>query len=323
MLSALLLFMSRYIGAFSFGLIGLLGLYYGVVKKEKLKSITLIGIAVINIGIMVVYLYHNYIETGFPTGMQRTPSPETNLQLLIMLIKALIAESVISIHRYSTQAVVLFIVQIFLFGFLIWKYSKNKIIKDNNQINGLMMLSYVFGAVGLTYLFFIILFRWITHFDDYTFRLLGPGSFLIFIALLNFLQQKYSTRFFDKAKYVLIAFGLFSYLLFVPYRTWILHQAKPTYSQTIQALEKKYSTINIDSIVVYAPKGIQYLYPNIETRSPYSEEKWVDFLYRIDPDEKKTIYLFVPKKDLSSEKYDQSVVDFVRKYNEGTLVKIQ
>ena len=86
-MASLLLFMSRYIGAFSFGLIGLLGLYYGAIKKDKSKSFILIGIAVINIGIMILYLYHNYTETGFPTGVKRIPPPETNLQLFYLLLK--------------------------------------------------------------------------------------------------------------------------------------------------------------------------------------------------------------------------------------------
>ena len=85
MIASLLLFMSRYIGAFSFGLIGLLGFYYALVKKDRTKALILIAIATLNITIMFLYLHHNYIETGFITGMQRIASHETNLELFHLL----------------------------------------------------------------------------------------------------------------------------------------------------------------------------------------------------------------------------------------------
>jgi hypothetical protein len=91
-ISALFLFLMRYIGAFSFGVIGLLAMYYFTQKKYryfiKLSSISLVGIMIVSL-----YLYNNYIQVGFPTGMPRIPSPETNFELLKQLVNAYMAES--------------------------------------------------------------------------------------------------------------------------------------------------------------------------------------------------------------------------------------
>jgi len=329
MLSALLLFTSRYIGAFSFGLIGLLGLYYSVVKRDRIKAVILISIAIVNIGIMFLYLYHNYTETGFPTGMKRIPSPETNLQLFYMLLKAMIAETLIPIQSMSTKAIMVFFVQFPIFGFLLWKYRKN-ILRTNNSTNQQpITLSFVLGTIGLVYLFFIILMRWVSQFDGYGYRLLAPGSFLLFIGIIFFTQQRGTKQFFNVLKGFLLLFAVLSYLLNVPYKVWKSSTLNSTYFQAIEVLKEKYADVEKDSVIVFAPVHINYLYTDMRRRSPYSlpyrpyKEKWSDFLRRVNPQNTKNVYLSVPEYKLPSEKYDQSVVDFVRKYNEGTLVKIQ
>ena len=94
-------------------------------------------------------------------------------------------------------------------------------------------------------------------------------------------------------------------------------------------LKEKYKDINKDSIVVYASKHINYLYTDMQIKGPYGltdhpyKEKWLDFLKRIDPQNKKHIYLSTPKKTLSPEKIDKSVIEFIKKYDDGALVKIQ
>jgi len=329
MLASLVLFMSRYIGAFSFGLIGLLGLYYGLVKKEKLKSIILIGIAIVNIGIMVLYLYHNYIETGFPTGMKRIPSPETNIQLFYMLLHAMIAEILIPIQSMSIKAIIIFAVQIPVFGFLFWRYRNNILVASSSANQKPITLSFVFATVGGVYLFFIILMRWITQFDGFSYRLLAPGSFLLFIAIIFFVQQRGTKQFFYGFKSFLLLFAILSYLLNVPYKTWVSSAHNPTYFQTLEALKEKYTDVEKDSVIVFAPVHINYLYTDMQRRRPYSlpynpyKEKWSDFLKRVNPQNTKNVYLSVPEKKLSSERFDQSVIDFVKKYSEGTLAKIQ
>ena len=330
MMASLLLFMSRYIGAFSFGLIGLLGLYYGAIKKDKSKSFILIGIAVINIGIMILYLYHNYTETGFPTGVKRISTPETNLQLFYLLLKAIVAEVLIPIQVMSRNGIMVFFIQFSIFGLLLWKY-RNNILQTNITTNQKPVTSsLVFVITGLVYLFFIILIGWIRYIGGYDYRLFGPGSFLLFVGLIFFVEQRGTKQFFNAFKGFLFFFAILSYLLNVPYTTWKSSTLNPTYFETINALQEKYADVERDSIIVFAPVHINYLYTEMQTRRPNGlhnfltyKEKWSDFMKRISSDNKKNIYMATPEIELPHENTDQSVVDFVKKYDKGTLVKLR
>ena len=334
MMASLLLFMSRYIGAFSFGLIGLLGLYYGAIKKDKSKSFILIGIAVINIGIMILYLYHNYTETGFPTGVKRGLSPDTNLQLFYMLLKGMVAEPLIPIEIMSRRnGIMVFFVQFSIIGLLLWKY-RNNILQTNITTNQKPVTSsLVFVIIGLVYLFFIILIGWVRWIGNYDYRPFGPGSFLLFIGLIFFVQQRGTKQFFNAFKGFLLFFAILSYLLNVPYTAWKSSTLNPTYFEVLNALQEKYADVEKDSIIVFAPVHINYLYTDMQTRRPNGshyqiyKEKWSDFMKRIGSENKKNIYMATPEIGwLQQRKYadiDQSVVDFVKKYDKGTLVKLR
>ena len=334
MLSSLLLFLSRYIGAFSFGLIGLLGIYYGVGKKDKSKFIFLIGIAVINIGIMIAYLYLNYLETGFATGMQRLPAPETNTLLFIMLVKTLVAEMLIPLHHISkstlTDGVAMFSLQFSIIGFILYKYRENLFTTLVDVRSTSITLSLVFGVTGLTYIFFIILTRWMTHYSLFYYRLIAPGTFLLFIAIIYYLRHRSSKSFFNAFKTTLVILSIFSFIKNVPYEIWNDYRlSKPTYYQNLQAIDETFSDVKKNSIVIFGSYHLGYLNTQIiqanPQASPYAtnKEKWSDFLLRVDPDNNYSIYLFVPEKPLSPEKYDQSVIEQVNSYNKNTLVKIR
>ena len=333
MVASLLLFMSRYIGAFSFGLIGLLGLYYGAIKKDKSKSFILISIAVINIGTMILYLHHNYTETGFPNGVERVPSPYTNLQSFYFLLRDMAAEALIPIRDMSRNGIMVFFAQFSIIGLLLWKY-RNNILQTNITTNQKpVTLSLVFVMIGLVYLFFIILIGWVRWIGEYDYRLLGPGSFLLFIGLIFYVQQRGTKQFFKVFKGFLLFFAIWSYLLNVPYTAWKSSTLNPTYFETLNALQEKYADVEKDSIIVFAPIHINYLYTDMQTRRPnlhhlqIYKEKWSDFMKRIGSENKKNIYIAIPEIELLQQrKYadiDQSVVDFVKKYDKGTLVKLR
>ena len=330
MMASLILFMSRYIGAFSFGLIGLLGLYYGAIKKDKSKSFILIGIAVINIGIMILYLYHNYTETGFPNGVKRIPPTETNLRLFYMLLKGMVAEALIPIQVMSRNGIMVFFVQFSIIGLLLWKYRNNTLQTNITTNQKPVTFSLVFVIIGLVYLFFIILIGWVRWIGPgYGHRLLGPGSFLLFIGLIFYVQQRGTKQFFNAFKGFLLFFAILSYLLNVPYTAWKSSTLNPTYFEVLNALQEKYADVEKDSIIVFAPVHLNYLYTDIQTRRPNGlhnftyTEKWSEFMKRIDSENKKNIYMATPDIELFHENIDQSVVDFVKKYDKGTLVKLR
>lgn len=171
--------------------------------------------------------------------------------------------------------------------------------------------------------------RWITQFDGYSYRLLAPGSFLLFVAIIFFIQERGSKEFFNVFKGFLLFFAILSFLLNVPYKAWRSSTLNPTYYANIASLKDKYEDVESNSIIVFAPTHIGYLYADMQIGAPYSlpysshKEKWADFLKRVNPQNKKNVYLSVPNTKLSSESYDPSVIDFVEKFDKNTLIKVQ
>jgi hypothetical protein len=326
-ISSLFLFLSRYIGAFSFGLIGLLGLYYGIVKKDKSKSIILISIASINIAIMLGYLYHNYLQTGYSTGMPRIPAPETDGELFVMLLRAIISETIIPMNSISKTAMLIFWMEFSVLIYLIIKYRKNILnLTQNSNNNKITKLILVFVSIGLVYLFFIILMRWLVQFDTYRARLLAPGSFLLFIAFIFYIEKCTTQKLFNEFKIFLLSFALLSYFINFPYSVW-KQDKQPVYNETIQNITKKYADVEKqDSIVVFANIHLKYLYTNIQIAKPFyvpyyaNKESWSDFINRINPKHKKNIYLITTEYNhVKPEYYHQTVVDMVEKYKDYSL----
>lgn len=328
-LASLLMFMSRYVGAFSFGLIGMLGLYYGLIKKEKFISIMLIGIATLNMALMILYLYINYTETGFVTGMQRIGSLETNIELFYALIKAIFSEILIITYSnaITLKSIIIYILQMSILFFLFWKYQDSMFVsKKNRKISNLPL---VFLTIGLFYLFFIILMRWVTEADIYGYRFFAPGSFLLFVSIIFFIEQRVNKDFFNLFKMVIFSFAMVSFLFNVPYKVWKESKVHPIYSETRAQLIEQFQDVEANSSVIFASEHIHYLYPSMKRKEPYSfpysleKETWSDFMKRIDSKNEKHIYIFVNKKKVSIKRFDQSVIDFLNKYDEGTLVKVK
>ena len=323
-ISSIILFLSRYIGAFSFGIIGVLGLYFLLIKKKKYKSIILLGISALNMAIMAIYLYHNYIQTGAHTGITRIASKETNFQIFKQLINTLFEQVTISVYFLSEKTIIILIVQFLVIIYFIYNnYTeiKSKILNKKNNID---KLSATFFSIGLVYLFFIILIRWLTHFDSFQYRVIAPGSILIFIAIINHIETR-SSKVFHKLKIFIIFFGFLSYLLTVPYLTWIYISNYPSYNQNLNNLQKIYPIAEENGIFIFAPSHFNYLHPNIQLRRPRSKrfkETWPDFIKRISESNEHDFYLCVPTKNIH-KRYDQSVKDFINQYKKGTMVKLR
>jgi len=246
-----------------------------------------------------------------------------------MVLKGMVAEALIPIQMMSRNGILVFFVQFSIFGLLLWKY-RNNILQTNITTNQKPVTSsLVFVIIGLVYLFFIILIGWVYWIGGYDYRLFGPGSFLLFIGLIFFVQQRGTKQFFNAFKGFLLFFAILSYLLNVPYTAWKSSTLNPTYFEALNALQEKYADVEKDSIIVFAPVHINYLYTDMQTRKPnlshhqIYKEKWSDFMKRIGSENKKNIYMATPEIELLHENIDQSVVDFVKKYDKGTLVKLR
>ena len=82
-LASLVMFFSRYIGAFSVGIVGILGLYFIFIKRNPKIGFALISASILNSIIVLAYLYNNGIKTGYSTGIPETLHQKQTLNLHI------------------------------------------------------------------------------------------------------------------------------------------------------------------------------------------------------------------------------------------------
>jgi len=328
-LSSLFLFLSRYIGAFSIGIMILFAIYL-LIKKEKFKSILLITISVISLLLIFLYLYNNYTETGFMTGMPRIPALETNASLFKQLLSTSFNQLIVT-HLWANYQIKLVFIMIYsLIIFAIFKYRKHILLKTPIERKYSLSITHIFGLVGIIYLFCIICMRWMTHFDRFTYRLIAPGTFLLLVALIHYLNKHTTKQAFHVFKILLITSALSSLIVNIPLKRNGVYQNNLIYSETINTLKEKYDKIEDNSVIIFGEIHLNYLcYKGINTAKPFcppifsEKENLSDFLLRINPNKKRPVYLNIPVKELKIDKYDISFIELFRKYKPNSLIRME
>lgn len=225
--SSLLMFLFRYIGSFSFGIIGLLGLYFLFIKKEMGKSILLLMIAVFNISFMFAYLYNNYLETGYYTGIAREFESQSSIELIMMLVKSIVSIVIVYSNHVIWKDVAFPLFQVLIIFILVVKYREN--IFKNNAVRSKLVFSFVFFIIGILYLISIALLSCAAYVEELNYRLLAPGSFLIFMALINYFENNLLPRYFKIFKIILVSISFYSWCVNVPYQVFKdIENSKPS-----------------------------------------------------------------------------------------------
>jgi len=321
LLSSLLMFLTRYIGAFSLIVMGLLGIYLFLIKKNLPRSIIVISITVVNFTIFIAYLYNNYIQTGFITGRQRFVDPEPIIHYFFSSLWVLITELNILSINVGFNGIILLFLQFIIIGFIVFKYKKIIFDKKNYVNNYNLMSPFIFLSIGLIYLFILISIRFLGfQIEPLGFRLLAPGTFLIFIAIIKYIDIRSKKIILNIFINTLFILGMFSWILNVPMKT-IKNYNNVNYVENINTITKKYSDISNNSIVVFGDRELKYLRPDLELRHPHhsnnpeKRESWAQFIKRIDISNK-NIYLFLPPpKYIPLDRFDESVREIINKYN--------
>ncbi|SIT88492.1 hypothetical protein [Pontibacter indicus] len=220
------LFLIRYIGAFSFAVPALLGLYFAFKGKKK-TAIYLIISTVVLLALAIAYLYNNYRLSGFTTGFDRLEDETESLgAFLAMLFKALLNEFLI-IREYRPQNqpdYLLYITAVIQIAVLAFVAAKVK--RHFNFWRELKQNSFSMICIGIAFLYLaaILALRSISHFDELDYRLLAPFSFPLLIGLVYaFVSLPDKHKDIIQAKYVLFGFFLLSLLLNLP-KKFILQQ---------------------------------------------------------------------------------------------------
>jgi hypothetical protein len=193
--SSLLLLFSRYIGAFSVGILGLLVLYYLVTgisrheQKNSRKAIVLCIVAAFVSAVIIAYLYTNYTKSGYFTGTERVSlSAIEVLMLFPQLCKAQITEmrnvfySFIDIHYVASFGLYALCAVVCFKLFYQWKGKYHAHIP---------VAAFSFLAIGILYWCSIVAMRFSSLFDGFYYRLLFPASALCSLGVISIILHHY------------------------------------------------------------------------------------------------------------------------------------
>ncbi|MBW8050756.1 MAG: hypothetical protein FVQ77_10570 [Cytophagales bacterium] len=207
--SCTFLFLCRYIGIFSFGVVGSIGIYF-IIKKQYKASLQLIAVCLLLIMLTSLYLYNNYLHTGHLFGAERIAPTESNLELTLMLLKAQINEFfIIRNYYFKDYFDIIFIItalfQITLFVFIFLKYIFKK--ETKFKLNKNDHLTITFFLVGCSYWVIVVILRWFMPFDQFNYRILGPATFMFLLTIISYLINGQRKALYSKiSKYIVLLF---------------------------------------------------------------------------------------------------------------------
>jgi hypothetical protein len=316
-LLSVMLFEIRYIGIFSVGVI--LAAAARNLHKSYKSSISLVAAAVSAAILFFAHIQLNIDRTSFPTGMERIPAPESNLDLIWDLFRAVMNEVILPVT--SNDFGKMFWLGVALQGGLfIWlvifalKRQKDTV-RDTaaTKARGFLL-------VGICYLMAIIVRRWRSQFDPFGFRLINPGILLLFVFLLNYVLLRRNWL-MNKVFISLACLGLFSGAWTAREAVW--RSNGPSYFEKTEARLDRYSELLPGTILVFGDEHLRYLRPDLfivePDYTPYfkTRERWDNFTSRLRPG------LLVVIDALNTKPwrgYHTSILVFLSAQEKGSLV---
>lgn len=319
----LCLFLTRYIGAFSVGIVVAVSGYKFFIGRKN-EAFKLLSVAFTMAVFIVVYLAYNAIETGFSTGMPRIPAPETHLQLVKNLTRAVMSEMVFPLHSWnplSWKHNMYVTLQIALFFAFICKSLKS--FGQQSMLDQRHLASFVFVSIGLVYLIAITFMRWNSQFDGFSYRLIGPGMILAFLGGFNFLLTIDSER----KGYIFVFLFSMALLAFTAhaYPTIFNRSALNYHEATLDRIER-YKSVPAGSILVFGDIHVNYLRPDLYVAYPYCrpyssvDEPWSEFVANLDKSHR--IYVDMSSRTLIPNRYHKTVRAFISHHTTGDLFEL-
>lgn len=180
--------LARYASLIYFFFVTATMLRYFILKKY-LQTISLFSGLLIGTMAIGIYLYINYLKSGYISGMPRMDTQEFNaIELSKAFFKGLYNQlHIIKQFRYEGTVDFIFycilsIAQLMLIGLV---YRK---MKDGNLVNTSDYISKLMAWFGFGYLIFLVVTTAISTIDPFDYRTLLPFSFPIFSLILMWVQ---------------------------------------------------------------------------------------------------------------------------------------
>ena len=310
-LASVFLFLSRYIGAFSIGIIGLLAIYHliaGVTKKstENIKKAGLLFVSAALVTVfMIFYLFNNLKHSGFLTGMERIPISERPFLLFLNLCKAQIFEMQNVFSVFFKMSIGITCVVYILCAIIVCRFLY---VKRGTFYKYIPVPAFLFLSIGLLYWFSIVVMRFSAAFDGFSYRLLFPASALFTFGVIAIIENYYPTLTekitFGFRCYILtavIVLSLFSDLTFPLYNAVVKNQRIIGYQEIRSSIIEDLKDVPAHSYIITERAGIKkylnFIRPDLlMSRSRNVPQNIDEILSRIDE-----IYLYFDWHLLSDE----------------------
>lgn len=321
MASSMFLFLMRYIGLFAAGFVGLVGFYF--LWKRKWKAMWTCWIAgVIPIVAAVLYLFRNYQETGFWTGMPRVERVESIPEFFMMLKNGLIAE--FNLFSVSSEIYLKLTIMVLILSVLVFLRPKH-LLGLFRSGSGDHLAAQIFSMIGGLYLIMLALMRFQSHFDPFNFRLLGPATLMFWLGIFAYIRTK---EVWPRFRMMFLAVFLVCFYMNIGYQTYLAAVSPSnSYPETREEVLKLYEEIPAESIVVFENIHARYLRPDLQYIKPYftpyfpEKESAEEFLRRIDENHARGVYVHV--RPLREDRYHKSFIDLMKDHQGETFVQIR
>ena len=273
--AAFLVFLFRYIGAFSFGICLLLAGWN--LYQRRLRTAGWLAASGLAGGLMAgLYLAHNAAMTGFPTGLMRAPSffslgarCSALVRSLVFLVNPMTLEPMAGITRlhalhYVASAVLLILMALY------FRFRTRAEWRPMSQPWD--PLSRILALTGCVSWAAVIVMHGTAQIDLFSYRLFAPGGLLFLLAAVRRIEHSQSPRVFGRFSQCLLAVALVAYLWQGPLKL-IKHRVfdgKPTYLETLAALDSRYRRVPAGSAVIAGSSHLNYLRPDLRILFPYN-----------------------------------------------------
>ncbi|GAB4074281.1 hypothetical protein GCM10028778_17840 [Barrientosiimonas marina] len=320
--ASLWLFFMRYIGLIGAGIVGLVGFYYLVRRRWKPMLLCWVsGSAVLAIG--GFYLLVNWAKTGLFTGMERIPRRDTAAEFVTMLRDGVLSElDLFSVEMNGSllASVVLVVLALVLFVRPRYILRLFRLPREQWLVPGLCLF------VGAVYFTGIVAMRWSAFFDPFNFRLLGPATFMLALALVSWIAGVDKRAWPSWRRALTLVFGVV-FLVTVAYPVYSAAESdEATYRETAASVSETYQAIPEGSIIAFENIHARYLRPDIQFikvhfRPYFAEpESLTEFRERVTPNDAAGVYF--QHESLQGYDYDASF-EIMMQDNDKTFIPMR
>ncbi|AXJ01284.1 4-amino-4-deoxy-L-arabinose transferase [Cyclonatronum proteinivorum] len=283
-LSALFLFLNRYIGFFILSVNGLFVLWLYVKRRLSFGRFVYSALFLtVSAGLMGLYLYFNFKLTGMITG-PRYSSPETFFEYTYQIIRVF-GDDINLMMVGGHNHLILFGSSLLVQITVLWLVFKNgqwkALFPSKENIPALLFLS-----TGAIYLLTLIAIRATTETMHLHYRYTAPGVFLIVAGLLfSWTASRQSTC--KNSRVLLMSLMFVS--LFVSVTTQALLNSQRSsfmFPEFREMTIEKYKGVPPKTIILWGEHLINYYSRDVFVTHPHwntrrTGETWDGFLYRI------------------------------------------